>query len=221
MNKPTKLKTIKTPLGNDIDVIDLSITGFLKTVLIIGVFHGEEPDGEYLIRRFLDNVETLERPVIKNRLVFIPCLNPDGKLLNKRTNSGGVDLNRNFPSLNWERNEEGDFYSGDSPASENETKFIMELIEDLKPDVILTLHEPYRIVNYDGPAKEIAQKISQITGYPVQNDIGYPTPGSFGTYYGVERTIPVITVELPEKQPKEALWDENKGMFEYFSRDFY
>ena len=81
----------------------------------------------------------------------------------------------------------------------------------------MTLHEPYKIVNFDGPAAEIASKIAQITGYPVQKDIGYPTPGSFGTYCGVERNIPVITLELPEKEDKSVLWNANKGIFSYFA----
>ena len=34
--------------------------------------------------------------------------------------------------------------------------------------------------------------------YDVVPDIGYPTPGSFGTYTGIERNVPVITLELPE-----------------------
>lgn len=183
-----------------------------KTVLIIGVFHGDEPDGEYLINKYLS-----ERNETKNRLLFIPCLNPDGKEKNTRTNFNNVDLNRNFPTKNWEKSENNEYFGGDSPASELETQFLVYIIDRYKPDVILTLHEPYKIVNYDGPAKEIAEKISEITGYEIQQDIGYPTPGSFGTYCGIERNLPTITLELPEKEPKEKLWAQNKGIFDYFA----
>ena len=49
-----------------------------------------------------------------------------------------------------------------------------------------------------GDAKELAEKISVIIKYPVEESIGYPTPGSFGTWAGIERNVPTITLELDE-----------------------
>ena len=149
-----------------------------------------------------------------NNLLFIPCLNPDGMALGKRTNANNVDLNRNFPTKNWGQNkgenatcddETTSYYGGKSPSSEIETQFVINIIEKYKPKLILTLHAPYKVVNYDGPAENIAKQISKITGYPVEASIGYPTPGSFGTYCGVERNIPTITLELDEECPVEEL----------------
>lgn len=148
---------------------------------------------------------------ISPSLLFIPCLNPDGMQNNTRTNANGVDLNRNFPTKNWGQdtsqagNNPSNYYGGKSPASEIETKFVIDVIEKYKPTLILTLHAPYKVVNYDGPAEQIAQKISDIINYPVEASIGYPTPGSFGTYCGVERNIPTITLELDEEIPVEEL----------------
>ncbi len=224
---------------NEIELIDLKPDNYSKTVLIIGVFHGDEPDGEYLINRFLESndLSFLRRQEshsllngisdlqsnFKNRLLFIPCLNSNGKALKQRTNANGVDLNRNFPTKCWELTERNEFFGGESPASEVETKFLMDVIDECKPDFILTLHAPYMVVNYDGPAEKVekvVRRISAITGYPIQEDIGYPTPGSFGTYYGVERNIPVITLELPENEPLDELWSANKGVFEYFAMSY-
>lgn len=144
-------------------------------------------------------------------ILFIPCLNPDGLQNSTRTNANGVDLNRNFPTANWGEDTSGagenpqDYYAGESAGSEIETQFVIDIIEKYQPKIILTLHAPYKIVNYDGPAQNIAQKISDIIGYPVEPSIGYPTPGSFGTYCGIERNIPTITLELDEKIPVENL----------------
>ncbi len=209
-----KIKSIKTCTGNEIELIELSGANWAKTVLIIGVFHGDEPDGEFLIRKYLENCTKYEG---KNRILFVPCLNPDGKALKTRTNANGVDLNRNFPAKNWEKSNKDEYFGGENPGSEIETAFVCEIIEEFSPDAILTLHEPYKVVNFDGPAENLAADISRITGYPVQNDIGYPTPGSFGTYCGIERNIPVITLELPENEEKEVLWRQNKGIFDYFA----
>jgi len=203
------LESATTKLGNKIELIG---TQAQNNVLIIGVFHGDEPQGKYLIEKYLSTKN-------HNGLLFIPCLNPDGMQNNTRTNANGVDLNRNFPTENWGEDTSAagdnphDYYAGKSPASEIETQFVIDIIEKYQPKMILTLHAPYKIVNYDGPAQEIAQKISDIIGYPVEASIGYPTPGSFGTYCGVERNIPTITLELDEKVPVAQL---EQPVFEIF-----
>lgn len=200
------LKSTNTLMGNRIELLANDKTS-PKTTLIIGVFHGDEPQGKFLIDKYL---ETAPDSSLSGKL-FVPCLNPDGMKRNKRVNANGVDLNRNFPTGNWgeDTSKAGtnpeDYNGGTTAASEIETKFMVEIIEEFKPELILTIHAPYKIVNYDGPAKKIAQKISDIIKYPVEASIGYPTPGSFGTYCGVERNIPTITLELDEKIPVEKL----------------
>ena len=68
----------------------------------------------------------------KNDIYFIPCLNPDGMELNIRHNANGVDLNRNFPTKNWQLiDKNDDFFGGKSPASEEETKFVIGIIEEI------------------------------------------------------------------------------------------
>jgi len=166
------------------------------SVVVIGVFHGDEPQGDYLIRSyFKSNPDT--------NLLLIPCLNTEGMRKNTRLNGNGVDLNRNFPAKNWVSGEKNEYYGGESPASEKETKFIISVIEKYSPKAILSLHAPYKIVNYDGgkdgSGRKLAQMISDIIEYPVEENIGYPTPGSFGTWAGTEKDIPTITLELDEE----------------------
>lgn len=201
------LKKIFSKNNNEIVLIEQSPQTFDKTILIIGVVHGDEPQGKFLIENYLENPSPQHSPArgegvkkLQNRLLFIPCLNPDGLDLKTRANANEVDINRNFPTDNWVREPfASEYFGGESAASEIETQFVIEIIDEFKPDVILTLHAPYKVVNYDGPAKDIAEKISEIIGYPTSTDIGYPTPGSFGTYAGVERSIPTITLELDEE----------------------
>jgi len=229
------LKTTKSGNGNEINLYGCSQAVYKKTILFIGCMHGDEAQGFELIMRFLQSGEwrvesgelggknnsplsTLHSPLKKNnRLLFVPCLNPDGVKNNTRQNARGVDLNRNFPTKNWEKTEKNEFYGGESPNSEKETQFMVEVIADYKPDVILTFHAPFKIVNYDGPAEKIAQNIAGIINYPVQKDIGYQTPGSFGTYCGVELNIPTITLELDENEPIETLWERCKDIFSYLA----
>lgn len=207
------LNSIKTKLNNTVELIgDAS----KNNILIIGVVHGDEPQGKILIDEYLKSISDSKKTSknTTNHILFIPCLNPDGMQLNTRTNSNGVDLNRNFPTKNWGQNkgdnatcddETTNYYGGKSPASEIETQFLIDTIEKYSPKLIVTLHAPYKVVNYDGPAEDIAKKISNIIKYPVEASIGYPTPGSFGTYCGVERNIPTITLELDENIPVTEL----------------
>ena len=164
-------------------------------VFVIGVFHGDEPQGKYLIENYLS-----VKP--NTNLLMLPCLNQYGLDNNTRVNANGVDLNRNYPTKNWELTERNEFFGGIAPASEKETQFVIDLVKKFSPQIILTLHAPYKVVNYDGDKdgkyKNILEKISKIMKYPLEPSIGYPTPGSFGTWAGVERDILTITLELDE-----------------------
>ena len=216
-----------------IDTVGQVCPTYNKTILIIGVFHGDEPQGKFLIEDYLNkaneqrtvNAKTLNplTPTLshggrgRNRMLFIPCLNPDGLNNDTRQNANGVDLNRNFPTKNWKKTEKNEFFGGEKAASEIETKFVVEVIEEFSPDIILTIHAPFKVVNYDGPAETIARKISEIINYPVQHDIGYPTPGSFGTYAGVERNIPTITLELDEDIDIAELTTPMNKIFKYLA----
>lgn len=194
---------VKTAQGNS---INLFMNKEHNSVLVFGCMHGDEPQGEYLINEYIKlNTDT--------KLMFVPCVNPDGVKAKTRVNSNGVDINRNFPTKNWELTEKNEFFGGNTPASEIETKFLVEIIEKYKPKFILTLHAPYKVVNYDGDALEIAEKISEIINYPVESSIGYPTLGSFGTWAGIEKNIPTITLELDEEIDVKKL---EKPMFEIF-----
>lgn len=205
------LKCEKTILGNEIQLIGFE--NCKNPTLIIGVFHGDEPQGKFLIEKYLSDNSMVEG---QPNVIFIPCLNPDGMQNGTRTNANGVDLNRNFPTQNWELTEKNEFFGGETPASETETRFVVDVIEKYQPKEILTLHAPFKIVNYDGEAKVLAEKISAIINYPVESSIGYPTPGSFGTYSGIEKNIPTITLELDEVCPVEDLVKPVHKIFDLF-----
>lgn len=180
-------------------------------ILIIGVFHGEEPQGEFVINKYLAESNFTQQ----NHLYFIPCLNPWGMKRGLRVNKNGVDLNRNYPTKNWLKTERDENFSGEKATSEPETQAMIQLLEQLKPDIILTLHAPLKCVNYDGPAKHLAEKISEFCDYPVIADLGYPTPGSFGTYCGIERNIPTITLEYDGAESNKSIYPKTVKIFDW------
>ena len=194
-------------MSDIINLIKQEDSNYDKKILIIGVFHGDEPQGEFFISSYLENNKFSG----KNALYFIPRLNNT----DVRQNKNGVDLNRNFPTKNWVLGEKNDYYGGTKPNSEPETNFLVDLIDENKFDAIITIHSPYKTINYDGPAESLAKSISDILGYPPSSDIGYETPGSFGTYCGVERSIPTITIEIDENEDIKVLNKKFEVLFDW------
>jgi len=169
-----------------------------KTILLMAGVHGDEKSGVRLVRRIVRRIRTCAPESVPNRIVVMPLVNPDGYRAGTRQNARGIDINRNFPTKDFvgEQGHPG----GLSPASEPETQAVMDVVQRFQPSLIISVHSSLSCVNYNGEsALSIAERMSEICGLEVKGDIGYPCPGSMGTYYGWERELPVITLELPGK----------------------
>lgn len=185
-----------------------------RAALIFGAIHGSEPNSGHLARHLLDYL--LENPAAyaERRVAVIPVTNPDGLVRTRRLNEHQIDLNRNFPASNWKVTKPGATFGGEKPASEPETQAIIKAVELLEPDRIVSIHAITRgreCNNYDGPGSELAEAMKVQNGYRVAKTIGYPTPGSFGSWAGVDRQIPTITLELPVDLPGEECWKKHRA----------
>lgn len=165
-----------------------------KTALILGAIHGDEQSSSDLAYEFL--AWALQNPGVfgGTRVVIAPLVNPDGYAHRTRANLRGVDLNRNFPAENFRASHE----HGPFPGSEPESRFLLSLLRQFQPDVVVSIHGAARCVNWDGPAEELARRMGELCRLPPMANIGYPTPGSLGTYIGTNRGVPIITLELPD-----------------------
>jgi protein MpaA len=208
-----KGEPIKLYLFGDL-IEDAAAGGATVRTLVIAAIHGDEPTAAYVGQKLVDCLrEHPELTAARGATVgVIPLANPDGVALKTRTNANGVDANRNFPASNWRATRPGRNFTGPSPGSEPETQAVMRAIQTLRPARVVSIHSPLRCNNYDGPpaALALAQLMSQHNGYPVEASIGYATPGSFGTWAGVDRGIPVVTLELPPHTPGERAWQQNR-----------
>ena len=201
-------------MNNNIKLIKRLNSNCKKRFLVIGVFHGDEFQGEYFINSYLKNA--INSTPIKNEVFYIPRLNSSST----RKNPNGVDLNRNFPTKNWVLGENNDYFGGNEANSEIETQFMVELIDNYNFDGIITIHSPYKVINYDGPAEKFALQVQKYVNYPITSDIGYPTPGSFGTYCGVERKIPTLTIEIDETEDIEKLNKDFSCLFNFLENEY-
>jgi len=166
-----------------------------KHVLVIGGVHGDEIEGVTLCRALIGKLT--KEPIKNLRITLVPEFNIEGVLLKTRQNYFGVDLNRNLPTKDWsDQYTKIRYFPGKGPASENENKALVHYLEKNNVDFIISLHSWKPMLNINGDCSPVADHIHQKTGYIIKDDIGYPTPGSLGTYTGIEGSTPTLTYEL-------------------------
>jgi protein MpaA len=170
--------------------------------LVFGGIHGDELDTPRAVAAL---ASALREAPAGAHVILVEAVNPDGLAAGTKDNARGVDLNRNFPSANWNSVHPPGYASGIAPLSEPESAWLAMLIERFEPRRLVAVHQPFRCVNFDGPARDLAERMARACGWPAVEDIGYPTPGSFGSCYGVDRGLPVITLELPRPLDEEDL----------------
>ena len=162
--------------------------------LLLGGVHGDEPEGVVAARGLLEFFRL--NYDLSLHLTIVPEFNPEGVLNKTRGNSNLVDLNRNLPTKDWSPVAATVRYNpGPSPLSEKENQALVHWLDKNTVQVIYSLHSWKPMLNTNGHLPE-AEVISKMTGYKIEPDIGYPTPGSLGTYTGLEKMIPTLTYEI-------------------------
>ncbi len=173
-------------------------------VLLLGGTHGDELSSISIVFKWMHTLEKHHSGLFHWRIS--PLMNPDGALRKQhtRTNANRVDLTRNFripggdpgaPLAYWygkaRKNQRR--YPGPYPLSEPESTWLEHEIRSFRPDVIVSVHAPHALVDYDAPSRDNAPRR---IGYLQRNLMG-TYPGSLGNYAGIHLGIPVITLELP------------------------
>lgn len=186
--------------GRTLYVRDVTAPDAKLRVLVVGAMHGDELSSAAVALHWIQHA--VQMPA-NAHWRFIPALNPDGLLARpaRRTNANGVDLNRNFPTPNWQR--EAKLYweqrtrkdprrwPGASPLSEPESRFLHDEMARFQPHLIVSIHAPYGVLDFDGPGVP-PPKLGRL----YLDQVGI-FPGSLGNYGGVHQGMPVVTVELP------------------------
>ena len=178
-------------------------------VLVVGAMHGDELTSASLALHWIGLAEKARQPV---HWRFIPVLNPDGLLARRptRVNARGVDLNRNFNTPGWERDapyywekrtrKDPRRWPGPTPLSEPESRFLHEQMAQFRPQLVVSIHAPYGVLDFDGPHEPPLR-----LGHLRLDQVGV-FPGSLGHYGGVQQGMPVVTIELDHalRMPRDA-----------------
>ena len=173
-----------------------------KKVLVFSLIHGDETPAGTVGRYWMERLENIDP---RNSWRVIPVLNPDGVKYKTRTNANKIDVNRNFPTKDWDAAAIANWkrttsssprrFPGNEAGSEPETKCALHHIDDFKPDFIVSVHTPLKVLDFDGP-KVVPPKFDYL---PWKSLGSYP--GSLGRYMWMERSTPVLTMELKENLP--------------------
>jgi hypothetical protein len=162
--------------------------------LVMGQMHGDEPAGPLVVLNRLLKTD----PIPNVAFWLIPTMNPDGRRRGTRTNARGVDLNRNFPSRTWVKQGKGTrYWSGPRPASEPETRAIVRFFSRIKPQTIISIHQPLSSVDFSGGDKSVTRWLSRELRLP-KASIQISGGGTMTSWYNPKfPKQTAVTVELP------------------------
>jgi len=195
-------------------------------VLYIGATHGNESNTAAMLNDWIAALKASPDKVPANRtIVVIPQINPDGVAANTRINAHNIDLNRNFPSNNWQQTvtEPGGASTNDggpSPLSEPESQALAAYVQRVHPRFVLTYHSAAGVVeaNDAGDSDSLAAtyaskaKYQAIPTYAIGNTFDYSTTGAFEDWLHDKLGWPAFVVELTSKTADEfsrnqaAMW---------------
>jgi protein MpaA len=167
-------------------------------LVIVGGVHGDEPASVEAVVELVSRRHGATEPSAWPAPVWIlPVLNPDGIARGSKNSARDVDLNRNFPARSFSSTHAPGYFPGSAPLSEPESRALAALVDQQPVRGVVAVHAPFACINYDGPAAAWADAVAAASGWPARADIGYPTPGSLGSWLGLDRGLPTLTIELP------------------------
>ena len=175
--------------------------------MFIGGIHGDEAEGAYATAQLPAAFEEAGLGGAVT-LTILEDANPDGRVARTRGNAAGVDLNRTFPAKNFDPSNPA---GGGKPLSQPESRAVVDLIDRVRPDLVIVMHSwrDREFINFDGPARALAERFSASSGIPITASNEFPaTPGSLGSYFGRDRGVAVLTVELVKGSDPAAGWDK-------------
>jgi serine/threonine protein kinase len=188
-----------------------------SAVVIAGSIQGDQTNTRELVESLVDYFGARPQRVPHGVVFYLlPSINPDGNAADSRFNANGVDLNRNWNTVDWRSRAAVPGYpegksgsGGPHPFSEPETRATADFISGLKRPgrqvLVVVLHSSVRRSRgeiYPGGdnSLEIAYRYASTAGYDVEDQWAeYTTSGEMVTWCA-EQGILSIDIVVPASQ---------------------
>jgi protein MpaA len=169
------------------------------TVVLIATMHGNEGAPRQILRSLRSG------PAIHGvDLWVVPAYNPDGLAAHTRRNAHGVDLNRNYP-YHWV-DLDGNYESGAGPGSEPETRAMMRFLGDVRPDYVLSFHQPLYGVDTDNKRPAFSRRVARSLDLPATTlDCGGVCHGTMTGWFNDRFPGFALTVEYGARPPARLM----------------
>ncbi|HVX13362.1 MAG TPA: M14 family zinc carboxypeptidase [Pirellulales bacterium] len=184
-----------------------------RQVLVVGPLDGDEVAGLELVEQLAEHLDRFPRRTNGARVTLVRDPNPDGRLRRLGGNARGVRLDRNFPTRNWRKIPMGSIWlSGREPESEPETRVVIDLLGDVRPDQVIVLGATRRNaeLTYTGPAEGLAREFAKLSGLRPMAANTIAEQGSLAVYIGTDRDVPTLQVRVPAGMRRDVLWSTYK-----------
>lgn len=179
-----------------------------KKIIFYAAIHGTEANTSSTLRKWMKELELNYYKIPADKTVIvITALNPDGVANKNRFNANGVDINRNFQTLDWVSGTyfKSTYYptgGGAYPFSEPETVAIRNFITSQGAYLTIAYHSAagYVIPSALTKSKEYGTIYSQLSGYRYiapgsEGSFSYDITGSFDDW-GEQNGFNTLTIEL-------------------------
>jgi hypothetical protein len=170
-------------------------TGSARTLVVAGL-DGEDRIAVNWVDHFVLQLAQSSETLRDYQIQVLRAANPDGLTAKHLENARGVTINRNFPTANYRP--AGNPSAGTGPATEPETRVLMRLLYDLRPQrlvhVVAASTPSEAICN--GVAQEAAASLQDAAGITIESFDPRQEAGSIEDFATSVLGIEVVTLRL-------------------------
>ncbi|MDZ4688343.1 MAG: M14 family zinc carboxypeptidase [Planctomycetaceae bacterium] len=164
--------------------------------LIVAGLDGEDRIAVKWVDQLSQRIDEAPELVADRQLILLRAVNPDGLTVKQPGNGHSVTINRNFPTAAYRAG--GLPSAGSGPASEPETRAVLQLLSELRPQRIIHVQSANKTAAISNTkSAAVAQSWQQALHTAPQPFDPEHQPGSLEDYAATVLGMEVVSLQLP------------------------